>query len=133
MVKSLNDIEDSLSFGRLIHACLCDIADVYPLIPAVGATFPFIVYRRSALEQTDGKDGFISEKLSMELSVVAADYAQSLDMACRARKAMARLKFTASAAFNIACVRLIDANEVVEADGADAAYMQILTYQITIE
>ena len=59
-------IEDALDFGQLIHGALRGIADVYPLIPAVDATFPLVTYRRTALEEIYDKDGTAAEELEPE-------------------------------------------------------------------
>ncbi len=126
-------IENSLDFGQLIHGTLHGIADVYPLIPAVDATFPLITYRRTALEEVHDKDGTAAEELTVELTVAASDYARSLDIACKARLAMARLTGVRMERRDITRVRLIGAAEGVEPDGPDAVYLQILTFQITIE
>lgn len=126
-------IEDALDFGQLIHSALHGIADVYPLIPAVDATFPLIIYRRTALEEIYDKDGTAAEELAVELTVAASDYARSLDIACGARRAMARLASVRMGRRDITRVRLIGATEGVEPDGPDAVYLQILTFQITIE
>lgn len=126
-------IEDALDFGQLIHGALRGIADVYPLIPAVDATFPLVTYRRTALEEIYDKDGTAAEELAVELTVAASDYARSLDIACRARQAMARLASVRMGRRDITRVRLVGATEGVEPDGPDAVYLQILTFQITIE
>lgn len=122
-------VENSLDFGQLIHGTLHGISDVYPLIPAVDATFPLITYRRTALAEMYDKDGTAAE----ELTVAASDYARSLDIACEARLAMARLTGVRMGRRDIARVRLAGATEGVEPDGPDAVYLQILTFQITIE
>lgn len=126
-------IEDSLDIGQLIHGALRGIADVYPLIPAVGATFPLVTYRRTALEEMHDKDGTAAEELAVELTVAASDYARSLDIACEARLAMARLTGVRMGRRDITRVRLAGATEGVEPDGPAAVYLQILTFQITIE
>ena len=46
---------------------------------------------------------------------------------------MARLASVRMGRRDITRVRLIDATEGVEPDGPDAVYLQILTFQITIE
>lgn len=126
-------IDNSLDFGQLIHGALHGVADVYPLIPAVDATFPLITYRRTAFEEIFDKDGTAAAELTAELTVAASDYAQSLDIACGARRAMARLASVRMGRRDITRVRLIGATEGVEPDGPDAVYLQILTFQITIE
>lgn len=126
-------VENTLDFGQLIHGALRGIADVYPLIPAVDATFPLITYRRTALAEMCDKDGTAAEELAVELTVAASDYARSIDIACKARRAMARLAGAGTERRDITRVRLVGATEGVEPDGPDAVYLQILTFQITIE
>ena len=126
-------IENTLDFGRLIHDGLHGVADVYPLIPAVDATFPLVTYRRTALVEMHDKDGTAAEELTEELAVAASDYAQSLDIAIRVRDAMTHLTNVRMGRKYITSVRLIGVAEGVEPDGPDAVYLQILTFQITIE
>lgn len=126
-------VENSLDFGQLIHGTLHGIADVYPLIPAVDATFPLVTYRRTALEEMCDKDGTAAEDLTVELTVAASDYARSIDIACKAREAMKHLTSARMERRDITRVRLTGATEGVEPDGPDAVYLQILTFQITIE
>lgn len=123
IISRIDDI--ALGFGSTIASALADFkVDVYPLLPAVNARFPFVTYRRAALEEHVDKDGMTAQTLTMELTVAAANYLESLELAAGIRKLMADIIFTC---------RLADAAEEVEPDGQDAVYLQILTFKIEIE
>ena len=72
----------SLKVGRVIHKELSDIAPTYAIVAENKAQFPFITWRRLSLQCYDTKDRYnVLEKATMEITVAANTYAESLDIA----------------------------------------------------
>ncbi len=126
-------ITDSLEIGKLVSAALSDIADVYPLLPSVEATYPCIVYQRMNLTELSDKDTpCAADTATVELTVATPDYAGSVELAIKVRKAMGGLHHY-DCGFNVERPVLLSSMESVQPDGPTPVYLQILTYQITIE
>lgn len=116
----------SLSVGEDIRETLLGDADVTVLTQKVipvatdEALLPYIVYRRSGLEEKPVKNrGIGSDVVSVEISCLAATYPESIALAEAARNALEH-----SALFR-SCV-MADSEEIFEAD----AYIQIMTFRI---
>lgn len=79
---------NTLNFGKYIQSSLAPIVanKVYPIVVRNGITAPFIVYKRVALNDENSKDGYIEDRVSMEMVIVAPTYAQSIELATKVRE-----------------------------------------------
>lgn len=126
---------DSLNIGKVIYNILQADKDVvslvdkkiYPLIADEGTTFPFLIYRRAGITPEGTKDNS-NENVLLELTIAADNYAQSVDLAIKARKALEHKKGTFS---NIAIDDIViqDATE----DYLEDTFIQNLTFKIDIQ
>lgn len=79
----------SLNIGKAIYDLLKDVqpGKVFPLVADEGTTYPFIVYRRSAVNPSDSKDRYnYQESVTIEILVADNNYNGSVVLAEAVRK-----------------------------------------------
>ncbi|MCF0185739.1 MAG: DUF3168 domain-containing protein [Bacteroidaceae bacterium] len=71
----------SLQIGKAIFSLLDGIS-VFPLIADAGATYPFVIYRRTNAIPSATKDMYnYKELVTLEVLVAASSYEQSVEVA----------------------------------------------------
>lgn len=120
---------NGLEIGKAIKTVLDGTTkNVFPLVADQGATYPFIVYRRSGLSHANTKDRFNYQELStVEVIVAGSTYQQSLQIA---KEVLNRMEYTRGTYNNISIseIKLINAEE----DFIEDAFIQKLTFSIEI-
>ena len=117
----------SLQVGRAIYSLLTNY-NAYPLVADEGATYPFIIYRRIALQPADTKDRYnYSELATMEVVVASDKYNESIEVAESVKSIMEKARGNFED-IRIGDIKLIGANESY----IDNAFIQKLTFNIEI-
>lgn len=119
---------NGLEIGKAIYTVLDGTTNVYPLVADQGASYPFIVYRRSSLSHANTKDRFNYQELAtVEVIVAGSTYQQTLQIA---KQVMNRMEHTRGLYDNISIseIKLINAEE----DYIEDAFIQKLTFNIEI-
>ena len=117
-----------LQIGKTIKTILNGIDKVYPLVADEGTTFPFVIYRRSALTPSSTKDRYNYKELAtVEVIVAASTYQDSIEVAEKVRGKMEHTRGKYGD-FSIADIILINADENYIED----AFIQTLTFNIEI-
>lgn len=122
----------TLQIGKIIKTLLLSneqlvsyIGDkVYPLIADNSTTFPFIIYRRSAIEKSSTKDD-ADESVNVEIYIVCERYDESISIAEEVRKSVEHRKGKFEDLY-IDDIIITDASESYEGD----AFVQYLTITI---
>lgn len=97
---------------------------VYPLIADNSTTYPFIIYRRSAIVNSSTKDD-ADEPVIVEIYIVSHTYEKSISIAEEVRKSVEHRKGTFEDLY-IDDIIITDASESYEGD----AFVQYLTITI---
>lgn len=126
----------TLQIGKIIKTLLLSneqlksyIGDkVYPLIADTSTTYPFIIYRRSAIEKSSTKDDE-DESVNVELYIVCDKYDQSISIAELVRSTLEHNRGTFGTNLFIDDIIITDASESYEGD----AFVQFLTITIKTE
>lgn len=100
---------------------------IYPIVSKTDCAYPFIVYRRSAVDVEYTKDGPIAEEADYEIICVAENYASSVEVADAVRTAMEN-KAGTYATIQVAGTQLQNASE----NFANDAFIQSLTFNIRL-
>ena len=119
---------NGLEIGKAIKTVLNGTTKVYPLVADQGASYPFIVYRRSGLTHANTKDRFNYQELAtVEVIVAGSTYQQALQIA---KEVLGRMEHTRGMYENISIseIKLINAEE----DYIEDAFIQKLTFNIEI-
>lgn len=120
--------KSSLKIGEVIFDELKDILPVYPLIADHGASFPFAIYKRTALQCENTKDiRNIYETATVDIKIASKTYDESLQLA---QSVKIRLEHLRGDVNNICFDKIIMTNAYE--DWIDDAYVQTLTFQIRI-
>lgn len=122
----------TLQIGKIIKTLLLSneqlksyIGDkVYPLIADNSTTFPFIIYRRSAIEKSSTKDD-ADESVNVEIYIVCERYDESISIAEEVRKSVEHRKGTFENLY-IDDIIITDASESFE----ENAFVQSITITI---
>lgn len=122
----------TLQIGKIIKTLLLSnerlksyIGDkVYPLIADTSTTYPFIIYRRSAIVNSSTKDD-ADESVNVEIYIVSDTYEKSISIAEEVRKSVEHRKGTFEDLY-IDDIIITDASESYEGD----AFVQYLTITI---
>ena len=85
-----------IQIGKAVKAMLAASSDIvsavgtkiFPIVSKEGTTYPFIVYRRGAIDVEYTKDGKASETVSVDIVVAATSYATAADIADKVRTAI---------------------------------------------
>lgn len=95
---------------------------IFPLVANVGTTFPFIVYRRTSYQPNSNKD-FEDEIVSVEITILSENYAESVDIANNVAQALLHKK-----------TEIIDDIKItnIYEDYADNTYIQKININIYI-
>lgn len=79
--------KSSISAGEIIRQCLIEdasvrlkVSKIYPIIED-NATLPYIVYRRSGMQQNPVKAGAGADTILIQVVVYAATYGESVEIA----------------------------------------------------
>lgn len=79
--------KSSISAGEIIRQCLIEdtnvrlkVSKIYPIIEDT-AELPYIVYRRSGMQQNPVKTGMGADTIIMQVMVYAKSYAESVEIA----------------------------------------------------
>ena len=119
---------NGLEIGKAIYKVLEGTTKVYPLVADMGASYPFIVYRRSGLSHANTKDRFNYQELAtVEVVVAAASYTESIQIA---KQVLGRMEHTRGLyeGISISEIKLVGAEE----DYIEDAFIQKLTFNIEI-
>lgn len=122
----------TLQIGKIIKKLLLSneqlksyIGDkVYPLIADTSTTYPFIIYRRSAIVNSSTKDD-ADESVNVEIYIVCDKYDQSISIAELVRSTLEHRKGKFEDLY-IDDIIITDASESYEGD----AFVQYLTITI---
>lgn len=123
----------TLQIGKIIKTLLLSneqlksyIGDkVYPIIADNSTTFPFIIYRRSAIVNSSTKDD-ADESVNVEIYIVCERYDESISIAEEVRKSVEHKRGTFGTNLFIDDIIITDASESYEGD----AFVQYLTITI---
>lgn len=95
---------------------------IYPLVADVDTTFPFIIYKRTAINPSSSKDRFIySEEVQVDIVVASDKYDESIDIAELIKDALSKGSYD-----GIKDISFIDADE----DFIQDTFIQRLTFKI---
>ena len=122
----------TLQIGKIIKKLLLSneqlksyIGDkVYPLIADTSTTYPFIIYRRSAIVNSSSKDD-ADESVNVEIYIVSERYDESISIAELVRSTLEHRKGKFEDLY-IDDIIITDASESYEGD----AFVQYLTITI---
>ena len=121
----------SLEVGIVIDNLINPICKVYPIIADKGSKFPFLVYRRTGLNEGNTKDlkvaGYI-ETATMELIIVATKYRESIELTKQIKTKLERTRGLIEG-IKIHDIQVINSSE----NFANDAYLQTLICRIEIE
>ena len=123
----------TLQIGKIIKTLLLSneqlksyIEDkVYPLIADTSTTYPFIIYRRSAIVNSSTKDD-ADESVNVEIYIVSDTYEKSISIAELVRSTLEHRKGNFEDDFYIDDIIITDASESYEGD----AFVQAITITI---
>lgn len=119
---------NGLQIGKAIKTILDGMKNVFPLVADEGTTYPFVVYRRSALVPSSTKDRYsYQEMASVEVIAASNSYPESITVADEIRKKMENTRGTFSG-INIGEITLTNAEE----DYLEDTFIQKLNFNITI-
>lgn len=122
----------TLQIGKIIKTLLLSNerlksyigSEVYPLIADTSTTYPFIIYRRSAIEKSSTKDD-ADESVNVEIYIVSDTYEKSISIAEEVRKSVEHRKGTFEDLY-IDDIIITDASESFE----ENAFVQSITITI---
>lgn len=125
----------SLEVGSLVKSLITSmsvkktlIGKIYPSVAPDKTKYPFLVYKRTGVTFDGDKDEYYrSCDVTLDLIIVGDSYTQSLDIASSISDEMPTR--TSSNGFEVSEIMLTNASE----DYVDDAYVQILTYNLTID
>lgn len=119
----------TLNIGKAVYELLKDIAPCFPLIAEQGTQYPFIVYRRNSFSYQDTKDYYnIAERVSMDVTIAANTYEESIELALRVKERMEKTRGEFNGVSFTDC-ETVNSSE----DWIDDAYVQTLTFSILID
>lgn len=123
-----------LEIGSLVKLLLSrmeaskSLNGIYPSVAPDKTPFPFVVYRRSGVVlEGDKEEYYRYGTASVELTVVGANYTQSLNIASAIIDEMPDCFLNED--WEVSDIQLTNAAE----DYTDDAFVQVLTYNITID
>lgn len=120
-----------LQVGKAIKDILAkeQITKVYPLVADEGTTFPFVIYKRTALTPASSKDRYnYSYMITMEVTIAASTYIDSVDLAEQIYTLLEHTRGTYNS-IKINEINLIDASEEYLED----SFTQKLIFNIEIQ
>ena len=123
----------TLQIGKAIYKILSDDDvlknkvnnKIYPLIANENTTFPFIVYRRSGISESETKDKLYAEYVDVELNIVTDRYEESIEIAEMGKSILEKTRGTVEE-IDIRKISVTDAEE----DYSNDAFIQKLTLKI---
>ena len=119
---------NGLQIGKAIKTILDGMKNVFPLVADEGTTYPFIVYRRSALVPASTKDRYSYQELAtVEVIAASNSYPESIAVAEQVRQKMEMTRGTFNG-INIGEISLTNADE----DFIEDTFLQKLTFNIII-
>lgn len=125
--------KSSLSAGEIIRALLIEDSEVKARVKKVfpvvedSAELPYIVYRRTQLEQTPAKGQCGSYTVGIEILCYTAGYTEGVELAEAVRNALDGRQYTQDGLTMRSCY-LTDSEEAWQAD----AYIQQLVFNVKI-
>ncbi len=122
---------NTLNIGKYIYSVLNGSEEitckVYPLIADNDAKYPFIIYRRVNLNSNSNKDGYYEDNVSIEITVVADKYTDSIDIATKIRSLLEKQSV------NYDDLEINDATlSLATEEYSNNAYVQRLQFTMTI-
>lgn len=66
--------------GKLLYGKLNSVAPTYPLVAENTTSFPFIIYRTTAVRPTDTKDGIYEWVYNTQINVVSNRYDEVVEL-----------------------------------------------------
>lgn len=127
---------NSILIGKVIYNTLIEDdviqsyvgSRVFPLVAEQSTTFPFIVYYRNGVQNTNyTKDGYSEDSVEFTVIAVSNKYDSSLMIANQIRKVLEKKKIT-SEDMVITNIRLVDIDE----SWSDNSYIQTLNFLCTV-
>lgn len=117
-----------LAIGKAIKSILGGIEKVYPLVADEGTTFPFVVYRRSALTPSSTKDRYNhKESAIVEIIVASNSYPEGINLAEYVKDKMENTRGIFNDV-NVGEITLISADE----DYLEDTFIQKMNFNIEI-
>lgn len=84
---------DIFEIGALIYDRVNADIPVFPVVAENGCTLPFALYRRTGLREDRTKEGYVVGAVAtVEVCVMAATYADSLELAARVKSKLEGLR-----------------------------------------
>ena len=126
----------SLQIGKAVYNILSNSKDVvakvnnkiYPLVAENETTFPFIIYKRTGIEQISSKDKFVfSEDVQVTIMIASDKYNESIELADLVKTALINKKNFKET--DIQEISLYDADE----DYIQDTFIQNLIFNIRIQ
>lgn len=125
---------NSIFIGKALYLLLNDdailkksVTGVYPLIAENDAKYPFITYSRDNIYSNICKDGYYEDKVTFSVTVVSANYLNSLDIANRVRAILEQKEIITKDVI-LYDVKLTGIDESFN----DNAYIQNLSFDCTV-
>lgn len=126
---------NSILISKAIYKCLSEntaLTDVvgsgiYPLSVDADVKFPFIVFRRSAIEPVSTKCGFAEDIVNFDVAVASLSYFQSLELANEIRVTFEKSNIY-SCDLHLEDVTLTDISESYE----DNCFIQRLSFKCSV-
>ena len=125
---------NSIFIGKALYLLLNDdailkksVTGVYPLIAENDAKYPFITYSRDNIYSNICKDGYYEDKVTFSVTVVSANYLNSLDIANRVRAILEQKEIITKDVI-LYNVKLTGIDESFN----DNAYIQNLSFDCTV-
>ena len=120
---------NGIAIGKVLYTLLEGIDNVYPLVvDKEDVKFPFVVYRRSGLQNASTKDRYDYQQIAdVEVAVASLDYSESIDVALQV---LYRLEKTSGIYNNIFIkeIEMVDSDE----DFIENTYVQRMNFKIKI-
>ena len=128
---------NSIFIGKYIYYALTESSEVsqyvvfkvFPIVAEQGTEYPFIVYRRNNIQNSQNtKDGFNEDSVDFDVIVVSDKYDESIEIANAVRKVLEKKKRVFG--------DMLITNTVMQGiseDFVENAYVQTLNFSCTVE
>lgn len=121
---------NSIMIGKVIYQKLKDLAGgrIYPVVAEQSTVYPFVVYYRTAVQNTNyNKDGYSEDAVSFTVCVVSDKYNESCTLAHQVRERLECQRIKGNGMV-ITSIRITGIDESYE----DNAYVQRLNFECIV-
>ena len=129
-------MDNSILIGKYIYKFLSEDDNIHkktnnaiwPLIADSDTKYPFIVYSNTDLTPSYDKDGVVDDSLSVQIICISNNYTEVVELANDVRNL---LEFKHYKDNKINITKILVSN--VGSQTVDDAYLEVLTFSITVE